>query len=279
MPTFGSAEDYGVTVADEADWRRRAELKALLRMCRERKTLHHPGAGSLTQQAVADLAGLSVRGYADLERGIAARPSLAMIESVADVLSMADAERSALHVLARGQDPPMPAVLPGGDWAQAGPQLRSAVARVSAPAAILDEMWNVLAGNTALAEWTGGWSEQVPVDEKNIILLLFRPEWELLLPDIHDLRRVAVAGLRYQYVRSVGSDRFAGLVGRLLDTSREARELWERYVIGFPQRRYSFRFRHPRGGLVEASYLTGQFTPRIAMMLILVPPDLASPWS
>lgn len=173
----------------------------------------------------------------------------------------------------------MPAVLPGDDWAQAGPQLRNAVARVSAPAAILDEKWNVLAGNKALAEWTGGWSEQAPAEEKNIISLLFRREWEPLLPDIHDLRRVAVAGLRYQYVRSVGSDQFTGLVDRLLGTSREARELWDRYVIGFPQRRYSFRLRHPRSGLVEASYLTGQFTPRLAMMLILVPPDLASPWS
>jgi hypothetical protein len=202
-----------------------------------------------------------------------------MIESVANVLTMTDAERSALHVLARGQDPPMPAVLPGGDWAQAGPQLRSAVAQVSVPAAILDEMWNVLVGNTALTEWTGGWSEQAPADEKNIILLLFRPEWEPLLADIHDLRRAAVAGLRYQYVRSVGSDRFTELVDRLLETGQEARDLWDRYVINFPQKRYAFHIRHPRAGIVEASYLTGQFTPRLAMMLILVPPDLASPWS
>jgi hypothetical protein len=202
-----------------------------------------------------------------------------MIESVADALNMSAAERSALHVLARGQDPPMPAVLPGGDWAQAGPQLRSAVARVNAPAAILDEMWNVLAGNSALSHWTGGWSEQAPAGEKNIILLLFRPEWEPLLADIHDLRRAAVAGLRYQYVRSVGSERFTELVDRLLETGQEARELWERYVISFPQKRYAFHIRHPRVGTVEASYLTSQFTPRLAMMLILVPPDIVSPWS
>jgi transcriptional regulator with XRE-family HTH domain len=266
-----------VTVTEETDWRRRAELRALLRMCRARKSPHKPGTGSLRQEDAAALAGLSVRGYAALERGTAARPSLAMIESVADALSMTGAERSALHVLARGQDPPMPAIIPGDEWAQAGPQLRSAIARISVPAAVLDETWNILAGNTALAEWTGGWSEQA--DEKNIILLLFRPEWEPLLADIHDLRRAAVAGLRYQYVRSIGSDRFTGLVGRLLDTGQEARELWERYVIGFPQRRYTFRLRHPRSGIIEASYLTGQFTPRIAMMLILVPPDLVSPWS
>ena len=109
-------------------------------------------------------------------------------------------------------------------------------------------------------------------------MLLFQPQWELTLPEIHDLRQVAVAGLRYQYVRNLGSDRFDGLVARLQETGPEARDLWDRYVIGFPRRRYTFRMRDPRGGIAEASYLTGQFTPRIAMMLILLPPDLASPW-
>ena len=138
-------------VPDEADWRRRDELQSLLRMCRARNTPHNPGTGSIRQQDAAVLAGLSVRSYAALERGTAAHPSVAMIESVAEALNMTAAERSALHVLARGQDPPMPAVPPGGDWAQAGPQLRGAIARFSAPAAILDETWAVLAGNAALA--------------------------------------------------------------------------------------------------------------------------------
>jgi transcriptional regulator with XRE-family HTH domain len=272
-------EGYGVTVPDEAGWRRREELRSLLRMCRARNSPHNPGTGTIRQQDAAALAGLSVRSYAALERGTAAHPTVAMIESVAGALNMTAAERSALHVLARGQDPPMPAVPPGDDWAQAGPQLRGAIAGFSGPAAIVDETCTVLAGNTALARFTGGWSEQAPAEERNIILLVFQPQWELLLPEIHDLREVAVAGLRYQYVRNLGSDRFTALVGRLLETGPEARGLWDRYVIGFPRRRYTFRVRDPSGGLSEASYLTGQFTPRIALMLIVLPPDLTSPWT
>jgi transcriptional regulator with XRE-family HTH domain len=270
-----------VTNPDDAEWRRRVEeLRALLRTCRGRSTAHAPGSGaSLRQQDVAALAGISVRRYAALERGAAARPSLAMIEAVAGALNMTGAERSALHVLARRQDPPMPAVPPGDDWAQAGPQLRGAIADVSGPAAILDEAWDILAGNTALAEWTGGWSEQAPADERNMILLTFRPEWAAVLPDIHDLRRAAVGAVRYQYVRSLGSDRFTGLVSRLLETGPEARELWEQYVIEFRHRMYTFRVRHPRGGIAEATYLISTFTPRMAMMQITVPPDMASPWT
>ncbi len=268
-----------MTVPGEADLRRRDELRSLLRMCRARYSPHNPGTGSIRQQDAAALAGLSVRSYAALETGTAPHPSVGMIESVAGALNMTAAERSALHVLARGQDPPMPAVPPGDDWAQAGPQLRGAVAGFSGPAAIVDETWTVLAGNTALAHWTGGWSEQVPAEERNIILLLFQPQWEPLSPDIHDLRETAVAGLRYQYVRNLGSDRFDGLVGKLLETGPEARDLWDRYVIGFPRRRYAFRMRDARGRIAGASYLTSQFTPRIALMLILLPPDPASPWT
>jgi hypothetical protein len=49
-------------------------------------------------------------------------PPLDLIENVASGLRMTPAERSALHVLSRGQDPPMPPAAPGGsglallDW-------------------------------------------------------------------------------------------------------------------------------------------------------------------
>lgn len=268
-----------MAVPDEADWRRRAELKSLLRACRARKASHNAGTGSLRQQDAAVLAGLSVRTYAALERGTATRPSLAMIESVASALDMSAAERSALHVLARGQDPPMPLVPPADDWPQASPQLRNAIARLNVPAGILDETWTILASNTALAAWTANWSERAPLEEKNVILLLFSPECELLLPEVHTLRQLAVAALRYQYLRNLGSDKFAAVVERLLDSGPEARELWHSNTVDFPQRRYMLRVRHPSRGIVELSYLMGQLSPRMSMMLLLAPGDMVSPWA
>ena len=53
--------------------------------------------------------------YAALERGAVENPSLDLIENVASGLRMTPAERSALHVLSRGQDPPMPPAAPGGN--------------------------------------------------------------------------------------------------------------------------------------------------------------------
>jgi transcriptional regulator with XRE-family HTH domain len=270
-------EDYGVSIPVDADLRRRAELTSLLRTCRVRKSPRDSGRGSLRQRDAAVLAGLSLRRYAALERGTAARPSLPTIESVASALDMSEAERNALHVLARGQDPPMPLVPPGEEWARIGPQLRSAVAQLNVPAGIVDEMWTVLAGNSALAALTGGWSERAPLDERNFVLLLFTPQSEKLLPDVRILRELAVAGLRYQYVRNLGSTRFAALVERLLDASPQAQELWGRYTIGFPQRRYTIRLRHPSHGVIELGFLMGQISPRMSMVLLLVPDNMTTP--
>lgn len=267
-----------MAVPDEAAWRRRAEIRALLRTCRARKSSHNPGTGSFRQQDAAVSAGLSLRCYAALERGTAARPSLATIESVASALDMTAAERSALHVLARGQDPPMPSIPSGDDWPQVASQVRSLVTQLNVPAGIVDEMWTLLAGNTALGAWTKGWSERASLEQRNIILLLFSTEWERLLPEVHALRRLAVAGLRHQYVRNLGNASFAALVERLLDTGPEARELWESYTIDFPRQRYTIRLRHPSRGIIELGFVMGHLSPRTSLLLLLVPDDVAPPW-
>src|ERR1022692_1906834 len=75
----------------------------------------------LRQDDAAILSGLSTRRYAALERGTVENPPLDLIENVASGLRMTAAERSALHVLSRGQDPPMPPATPGGEWPEAGP--------------------------------------------------------------------------------------------------------------------------------------------------------------
>ena len=151
MPASGRA------LPDEADWRRRGELKSLLTTCRSRFGRHtQEGGKGLRQEDAAILAGLSVRSYAALERG-AANPSVGLVESVASGLRMTPAERGALHVLATRQDPPIPATPPGGEWPQISPGLRDLIAGLDPlPAAITDEMWTVMARNQALTALTQG---------------------------------------------------------------------------------------------------------------------------
>ena len=95
---------------NDDDWARRAELAGLLRACRARLVRPAvPGArrGGMRQEDVAGMAGISVRAYGAFERGD--YPANAqVVDRIAAALQMSEAERSALHVLATGQDPPRP---------------------------------------------------------------------------------------------------------------------------------------------------------------------------
>ncbi|MGI8449522.1 MAG: helix-turn-helix domain-containing protein [Streptosporangiaceae bacterium] len=213
-----------MAVAGNAEWRRRAELTGLLQTGRSRMARPVPegnGAG-LRQEDAADLAGLSVRRYAAFERGEIASPLPEMVESVASALRMTMAERSALHILATGHDPPLPPVPPGdGARPEVSPVFLELLARQDPnPAIITDETWTIVARNEAVSAWAGGWLDQLPHGQQNLVLYLFSDACEALLPDVHAARRAAIAGLRYQYARNVTSDRFAALIARLHATGR-----------------------------------------------------------
>ena len=149
-----------MTRPDDVEWRRREELRSLLTALRSRRGGN--GGKRLRQDDAAILSGLSTRRYAALERGAVENPSLDLIENVASGLRMTPAERSALHVLSRGQDPPMPPATPGGEQPEIGPGQRELIARLDAPAAITDETWTLVIRNKALTAWTDGWFDRVP---------------------------------------------------------------------------------------------------------------------
>ena len=263
-----------MTRPDDVEWRRREELRSLLTALRSRRGGN--GGKRLRQDDAAILSGLSTRRYAALERGAVENPSLDLIENVASGLRMTPAERSALHVLSRGQDPPMPPAAPGGEWPKVDPGQRELIARLDAPAAITDETWTLVIRNKALTAWTGGWFDRVPLRKQNLVLFLFTPAAERLLPDIHAYRRAIVAGLRYQYVRHIGSERFGAVIRTLLETGPEARDLWGRHEIVLPRRHSAIRVRHDRGA-VEASTLMTSLSPRTWLMAAWLPEGLQPP--
>ena len=266
----------------EAAWRRRNELSDLLLSCRSRM-VRRDTAGherNLRQQDVADLVGISARYYASFERGEIGKPGVRLVESVAAALRMNDAQRSALHVLALGHDPPMPA-RPAGFPAQPPVvplALRELVRRLDpTPAAITDEMWTVLARNAAMTRWVGEYFDQVPPDQQNLILYLFSPQARELLADVDGDRQAAVAGLRYQYARNIASPRFADLVDRLLATGPEARDLWKRHDLDIPRKLYHFRIQAGPGPAAEVSVVFTALSARLSLLVAMLPEGHADP--
>jgi transcriptional regulator with XRE-family HTH domain len=263
-----------MTRPDDVEWRRREELRSLLMALRSRRG--ESGGKRLRQDDAAILSGLSTRWYAALERGAVENPSLKLIENVANGLRMSPAERSAFHVLSRGQDAPMPSVAPAGAWPEAGPAQRELIARLDAPAALTDETWTLTVSNKALTAWTDGCLDRVLPHERNLAVFLFTPVAERLLPDIRAYRRAVVAGLRYQYVRHIGSERFNGVIRTLLETGPEARDLWGRHEIALPRRNSAIRVRHHQG-TVETSTLMTPLSPRTWLMAAWLPEGLQPP--
>src|SRR5919204_2853080 len=71
----------------------------------------HRIAAGLTQEALADRAGLSVRGIADLERGARRYPHFHTLRSLAQALELDPADRVALLAAGQRPAPPDPAGL------------------------------------------------------------------------------------------------------------------------------------------------------------------------
>jgi transcriptional regulator with XRE-family HTH domain len=266
----------GTWPATEEDWTRRAELSSLLRACRTR--LGRPAVpgtrrGGLRQEDVANLAGLSLRRYAAVERGEFTPPA-GMVDQVAAALQMSDAERSALHVLAAGQDPPRPVTQAGQDpRRQPSRALRDLISHMEPyPAALTDETWTLLHYNNALDAWAGGWFSAAAPAERHLMRFLFSKRAEDSLPDVHAIRRASLAMLRYQYTRNLAAPGFGRLIAQLTVSSPEAAALWARHEIAFPPHEYPVRIRDADRRIIDALVLFAPVRPQLWTFTMILPP-------
>src|SRR5688572_7410294 len=84
----------------------------------------HRRAAGLTQEELAERAGLSTRGVSDLERGARQRPQVETVRLLATALALPDADRAALLAAARRRPSsaePSPAATPSLAAGEAAP--------------------------------------------------------------------------------------------------------------------------------------------------------------
>jgi transcriptional regulator with XRE-family HTH domain len=278
-PTTPESAGQLVTSMDW-DWACRAELGDLLRACRARLGRPSvPGSrnSGLRQEDVADLAGLSLRRYAALERG-EFTPTPDIVDQVAAALQMTAAERSALHVLATGQDPPRPVTQPTPPLRrELSNALRDLVTQLGYPAALTDETWTLLHYNTAMNAWSGGWYDTAEPADRHLVRYLFSTHAEDFLPDVRTIRRSSLAALRYQYIRNLAVPGFSHLIARLTASSPQAADLWARHEVAFPAHEYPVRLRHAGAGIIDAHVLCLPVNPQLWMYTMVVPPGIQPP--
>jgi transcriptional regulator with XRE-family HTH domain len=210
---------------------RRDDLREFLMARRARVTPEEAGlpAGArrrtpgLRREEVAVLAGVGVSWYQWLEQGRDITVSPQVLDAVARVLRLNEAERRHLYVLA-GLNPPLPE--DGQDGSVAADLLRVIEAWMPKPAHIADRYWNLIAANDA-AKLVLGFTDD---EDQNCLVSFFTdPMYRTRYADWQHVARTVVANYRGEMTEHPGDVGYALVVDGLLEISDEFAELWSRH--------------------------------------------------
>jgi transcriptional regulator with XRE-family HTH domain len=177
----------------------------------------------LRREEVAVLAGVGVSWYTWLEQGRDINVSAEVLDAIARVLRLTEAERAHLYMLA-GLNPPAAAAREGA----VTPELRRLLDAWAPPAILRDRYWHLLAVNDAARTVFG-----IGDDDRNCLFSFFtnaryrdmHVHWASVAPEV-------VAAFRADVVP--GDPEFDRVAGELRALSPEFAELWDRHDVGAP---------------------------------------------
>lgn len=236
------------------------ELGLFLRARREQTTPQQLGlepggrrrVTGLRREEVAVLAGLSTDYYQRLEQGRNARPSDAILDSLADALDLDETERD--HLLRLGRATRRHQAGPRRRRPQVPRNARSLLDATALPAFIVSAHLDVLAWNPLAAELLGDPAE-LPVAERNVLMTVFRDDAAVRFPDCRDMAIEYTGMLRSAVAADPEHPRAVAVVGALSVRSAEFRALWARHDVR-DRVRGGKTIRHPRIGEIAVEWDT-----------------------
>ncbi|MGW6727453.1 helix-turn-helix transcriptional regulator [Nocardia sp. NPDC055029] len=253
-----------------ASTRRREELRDFLRSRRERVRpgdVGLPAAGrrrtpGLRREEVAMLARVGVSWYTWLEQGRDITVSAEVLDAVAGVLRLSEAERVHLYLLA-GLNPP-PAG--GTTGAEVTPEIRQLIdGWERGPAVVRDRYWNILAFNVI----AGRVFDCADGEPHNCLVTFFTSPRYRGLPELWDAAAPGVvAAYRADAALAPHDDEFHRVASELADAEPEFARLWERHEVGAPLQAVN-ALRHPEVGELyfDATTLTIADHPNWSLVL------------
>ncbi|WP_188195680.1 helix-turn-helix domain-containing protein [Nonomuraea sp. SYSU D8015] len=258
MSSFSAGDDGSAAGLD-----RRAELSEFLRSRRARLKPADVGLADygrrrrvpgLRREELAQVAGVSVSYYTQLEQGNSGNVSVEVLDSIARALQLTETEQAYLAHLAKPtrKRPSKPS--------PRTQRLRPAIQQLldtmtDVPAYVNGFRMDILGWNRTAAALFGNWAE-LPPEERNWGRLIY------LSPAMRDLfidwerKAGAIAGILRMHAGSHPEDpQLASLVGELSVRSEAFRQFWTAHEV----RRKShgvLRFNHPLVGELTLSYET-----------------------
>ncbi|MDT0323086.1 helix-turn-helix transcriptional regulator [Streptomyces millisiae] len=185
----------------------------------------------LRREELATLAGISIDYYARLERGKETHPSPSVVDALARVLRLDEAERRHLRGLVAGAErqtreataPPSRSLPPGVDLLLESMRPH--------PVYVVSRTFDLLAANPgALRLFVG--IEDEPAERRNLARYVFlHPVAREVMADREAVLRSPVAWLRQLAGMEPNAPDLTALVDELLHASTEFAELWERYDV------------------------------------------------
>jgi transcriptional regulator with XRE-family HTH domain len=206
----------------------------------------------LRREEVAHLASISTEYYTRIEQG-RLQASAALLDGIAEVLRLNEAQRTYLFELAARQKVRPPS---SGDRQQVDPQLQRMLDDLTAtPAFVIGRRTDILGWNQLAA---GLWTDfgRYPEEERVFIRLLFTEPWmRELYADWEEVTRLAIAHLRMESARYPGEPRMAALVETLSAYDAQFRQWWAEHDVAMRDKGTK-KLRHPVVGELTLDWNT-----------------------
>ena len=241
---------------DRVNSQRLTQLAKFLKYCRQRTSPEVFGlpkrprrrSPGLSRAEVANLARISVDWYTWLEQGRNIRPSIDVLDRLAEVLQLNEPERRHLYCLT--EQTPIPTEILDADIQL----MQRAIAHMpKAPALILRKDWQILGQNKSADEFFNTWS-YLKEKDRNILYLFFTdPIFTQHLRDWEWHAKIAIRQFRAIYATEIGNPAFVSLIERLNKVSPQFNQWWtETDVTGRDNGRKEFD--HPSLGYIDCDY-------------------------
>lgn len=224
-------------------------------------------AKGLRREEVAGLCGISPTWLTWIEQGRARSLSAPTLARLASALLLTPAERAYLFDLASLRDPD--AGDPAGEAPVLGIGLQAALAKIRAPAYVLDRHWDAVAWNrpasVLFAAWLGRGAK-----ERNLLRFTFLdPGARLFIADWDERARRLVAEYRADRSASLQEPATRAQVESLRAESAEFDRLWRRQDV--QEREGGERvFEHPVQGRVSLRQLTLRVAQAPQLKLVML---------
>lgn len=252
---------------------RREQVRELLRAARGRiepSEVGLPGSQKrrspgLRREDVAVLAGVSVKWYTWLEQGREINFSADVLERVATVLRLSDAERTYLFALTQWR-PPTRSVLAG----ELGETFWQTMQFVPVPLLVMTLRWDILAWNPLLVRVFRDYSK-VPEAERNLLRIILTDRKYRSDASYDTMIRRLIGEFRVDFGQCAGDPAFEELIAEL-----------KRVVPGFERHWHNVEFhsgqriavvQHPELGKLtfdRVSYVVEGGTPLRVLMFVPV---------